>query len=68
MLFAACNLWLLKYLKLIFIDNNAIPAWYNTFMEIDREIISVVILLPSAESFKKDCCQLQAKVSARSTG
>ena len=32
------------------------------------EIISTVILLPSAESFKKGCCQLQAKVCARSTG
>ena len=39
----------------------------HTFMEIDREIISTVILLPSAESFKKSCCQLQAKVCARST-
>ena len=35
-------------------------------MEIDHEIISTVILLPSAESFKKGCCQLQAKVCARS--
>ena len=26
------------------------------------------ILLPSAESFKKGCCQLQAKVCTRSTG
>ena len=26
-----------------------------------------VILLPSAELFKKGCCQLQAKVCARST-
>ena len=34
----------------------------------DYEIISTVILLPSAESFKKGCCQLQAKVCARSTG
>ena len=34
----------------------------------DYEIISTVILLPSAESFKKDFCQLQAKVCARSTG
>ena len=31
-------------------------------------IISTVILLPSAESFKKGCCQLQVKVCARSTG
>ena len=37
-------------------------------MEIDHEIISTVILLPSTESFKKGCCQLQAKVCARSTG
>ena len=39
------------------------------FMEIDREIIStVILLLLSAASFKKGCCQLQAKVYARSTG
>ena len=40
----------------------------HTFVEIDHEIISMVILLPSAESFKKGCCQLQAKVCAQSTG
>ena len=36
----------------------------------DYEIISTVIVLPSAESFKKDCCYklLQAKVCAGSTG
>ena len=45
-----------------------IPALSHTFVEIDYEIISTVILLPSAESFKKECCQLQAKVCARSTG
>ena len=39
-----------------------------TFVEIDHEIISTVILLPSAESFKKGCCELEAKVCARSTG
>ena len=39
----------------------------HTFVMIDYEIISTVILLPSAESFKKRC-QLQAKVCARSTG
>ena len=38
------------------------------FVEIDHETISTIILLPSAESFKKGCCQLQAKVCARSTG
>ena len=46
---------------------SSIPARSHTFVEIDYEIISTGIL-PSAESFKKDCCQLQAKVSARSTG
>ena len=47
---------------------SLIPARSHTFVEIDHELISTVILLPSAESFKKDCCQLQAKVSAQSTG
>ena len=47
---------------------SSIPARSHTFVEIDYEIISTVILLPSSESFKKDCCQLQAKVCARSTG
>ena len=40
---------------------SSIPARSNTFVEIDREIISTVILLPSADSFKKGCCQLQGK-------
>ena len=44
---------------------SSIPARSHTFVEIDRVIISMVILLPSAESFKKGCCQLQAKVCAR---
>ena len=47
---------------------NLIPALSHTLVEIDHEIISTVILLPSAESFKKACCQLQVKVCARSTG
>ena len=47
---------------------SSILAQSHTFMEIDREIISTVIFFPSAESFKKGCCQLQAKVCARSTG
>ena len=46
---------------------SSIPARSHTFVEIDHEIISMVILLPSAESFKKGCCQLQPKVCARST-
>ena len=47
---------------------SSIWAWSHTFVEIDHEIISSVILLPSAESSKKGCFQLQAKVCARSTG
>ena len=47
---------------------SSILAWSHTIVEIDHEIISMVILLPSTESFKKGCCQLQAKVCARSTG
>ena len=47
---------------------SSIPARSHTFVEIDHEIISAVILLPSVESFKKGCCQLQAKVCAQSTG
>ena len=49
-------------------SHELIHARSHTFVEIDYEIISTVILLPSAESFKKGCCQLQAKVCARSTG
>ena len=42
----------------------------NTFLvRFSNEIfISTVILLPSADAFKKGCCQLQAKVCARITG
>ena len=29
---------------------SSIPAWYHTFMEIDHEIISTAVLLPSADS------------------
>ena len=47
---------------------SSIPARSHTFVEIDYEIISTVILLPSADSFKKGCCQLQAKVCAQITG
>ena len=46
---------------------SSIPARSHTFVEIDHEIISTVILLPSADLFKKGCCQLQAKVCARIT-
>ena len=47
---------------------SSIPARLHTFVEIDHEIISTVILLPSADLFKKGCCQLQAKVCAQITG
>ena len=47
---------------------SSIPVRSHTFVEIDHEIISTVILLPSADLFKKGCCQLQAEVCARSTG
>ena len=46
---------------------SSIPTRSHTFVGIDHEI-STVILLPSADAFKKGCCQLQAKVCARSTG
>ena len=44
-----------------------IPARSHSFVEIDHEIISTFILLPSAKLLKKGCCQLQAKVCAQST-
>ena len=47
---------------------SLIPVQSHTFVEVDHEIISTVILLPSADIFKKGCCQLQAKVFARITG
>ena len=47
---------------------SSIPARYHTLVEIDHEIISTVIFLPSADLFKKGCCQLQAKVCAQITG
>ena len=46
---------------------SSIPARSPTFVEIDHEIISTFILLPSADLFKKGCCQLQAKVCAQIT-
>ena len=47
---------------------SSVQALSHTFVEADHEIISTVILLPSADSFKKSCCQLQAKVCAQITG
>ena len=37
---------------------SGISARSHTFMEIDHEIISRVILLPSADLFKEGCCHL----------
>ena len=36
---------------------SSIPVRSHTFVEIDHEMISMVILLPSADSFKKGRCQ-----------
>ena len=47
---------------------SSIPSGSHTFLEIDHEIISTVIFLPSAESYMKCCCQLQVKVCARIIG
>ena len=40
---------------------SSIPARSHTFVEIDHEIISTVILLPSADSFKKGCVSYKRK-------
>ena len=47
---------------------SSILAQSHTFVEIDYEIICTVLLIPSADSFKKDCCQLQVNVCVRSIG
>ena len=47
---------------------SSTSARSHTFVEIDHEIISTVILLALGESFKIGCCQLQAEVCAWSTG
>ena len=36
---------------------SSIPVQTHTFVEIDHEMISTFILLPSDDSFKKGCCQ-----------
>ena len=42
------------------------PARSHTLVKIDHETISMIIL-SSADSLKKGCCQLQGKVCAQST-
>ena len=40
---------------------SSIQVRFHTFVQIDHEIISMVILLLSAESFKKGCCQFNKR-------
>ena len=47
---------------------SLIPARSHTFVEIDHKIVSTIFLLPSAESFMKGCCQLQAKICLQIPG
>ena len=47
---------------------SSIPARSHTYVEIDHELISMVILLRFTDSFKRGCCQLQAKVCAQIIG
>ena len=51
-------------ISIISIKTKVITSRQITLVEIYRETISTVMLFPSAESFKKGCCQLQAKVCA----
>ena len=45
---------------------SLIQVWSHTFVEIDNEIFStIILLLPRTE---EGLCQLQAKVCAQSTG
>ena len=37
-------------------------GWSHTFVEIDHEIISTAILLPSAESIKKGCLSVTSEI------
>ena len=55
-----------QYEKMINYGQNIkkMPSQFHTFVEIDHNIISTVILLPFAELFKKRCCQFQANVNA----
>ena len=42
-------------------DRELIPSRSHTFVEIDHEIISTVILIPSVESFMKGCVSYKGK-------
>ena len=47
---------------------SSIPARSHTFVEIDHEIISTVILLPSAESFMKGLLSVTSESMCTITG
>ena len=47
---------------------SSIAARSHTFVEIDHEIISTVILLPSADSFKKGCLSVTSESMCTITG
>ena len=47
---------------------SLIPGGSHTFLDIDHEMISMVIIIPSPDSFKKCCCQIQVKLHAQITG
>ena len=67
-LYGKCSKITNTFLFLFSYKMLVITAGIHKLWEIDHEIISKVILLPSADSFKKGCCQLQAKVCAQITG
>ena len=46
---------------------SLISVWSHTFVEIDHEMISTVILPLLRIHSRKGCCQLQAKVCAQIT-
>ena len=52
LLYLHMDIWPYFYLGVA----SLIPAQSHTFVKIDHEIISTVILLLTAESFKKGCC------------
>ena len=62
--------WCLVMVERLFLAVPQGCLWFVIvlFPDHTHEIISMVILLPSTDSFKKGCCQLQAKVCAQITG
>ena len=64
---SAASIHIVSLLSLSNSLNAPILGRSHTFVEVDNEILSTVILIPSSDLFMNDCCQLQAKVYARST-